>query len=108
MEQHHGSESYFVLGEGLLGESRGGRERTLAAALEVDIPPFRFSRMGPSGVGKQLGDPILNKIASAMTSGAGAQSQIPAGYTYVGQFVDRSLAGTVAHARPRLGLRERA
>ena len=91
MEQHHGSESYFVIGEGLLGETRGGRERTLAAALEADTPPFRFSRMGPSGVGKQLGVPIMNKIASAMVAGVGAQSQIPAGFTYVGQFVDHDL-----------------
>ena len=28
----HGSETYFVLGEGLLGESLGGRPRTLARA----------------------------------------------------------------------------
>ena len=88
---HHGSESYFVIGEGLLGETRGGRERTLAAALEAEIPPFRFSRMGPSGVGKQLGDPILTKIAAAMVAGIGGQSQIPAGFTYVGQFVDHDL-----------------
>ena len=47
--------------------------------------------MGPSGVGKQLGDPNLKKIASAMISGTGGQSQIPAGYTYVGQFVDHDL-----------------
>ena len=38
-----------MIGEGLLGESVGGRERTLAAALEAETPPFRFSRMGPSG-----------------------------------------------------------
>ena len=91
MEQHHGSESYFVIGEGLLGESVGGRERTLAAALEADTPPFRFSRMGPSGVGKQLGEPNMKKIAAPMVAGLGGQSQIPAGFTYLGQFVDHDL-----------------
>ena len=29
---HHGSESYFVLGEGLLGETLGGRSDTLSAS----------------------------------------------------------------------------
>ena len=86
----HGSESYFVIGEGLLGESVGGRERTLAAALEAATPPFRFSRMGPSGVGKQLGEPNMKKIAAAMID-VGGQSTIPAGYTYLGQFVDHDL-----------------
>ena len=87
----HGSESYFVIGEGLLSESVGGRERTLAAALEADTPPFRFSRMGPSGLGKQLGEPNMKKIAAAMVAGAGGQSTIPAGFTYLGQFVDHDL-----------------
>jgi Animal haem peroxidase len=86
----HGSESYFVIGEGLLGEAIGGRERTLAAALEAATPPFRFSRMGPSGVGKQLGEPNMKKIAAAMID-VGGQSTIPAGYTYLGQFVDHDL-----------------
>ena len=48
MEQH-GSESYYILGEGLLTESVGGRERALAAAVEAAVPPFRFSRLGPKG-----------------------------------------------------------
>ena len=62
----HGSESYYVIGEGLLGESVGGRDDSqngagparAAAAAAGDAggaPPFRFSRMGPNGSGKQLG-----------------------------------------------------
>ena len=51
----HGSESYFVIGEGLLAESVGGRTGSengagpaiAAIALEA-APPFRFSRMGPT------------------------------------------------------------
>ena len=50
--EHHGSESYFVLGEGLLAESVGGRRRALATAVEAAAPPFRFTRLGPKG--KQL------------------------------------------------------
>jgi Animal haem peroxidase len=88
---HHGSESYFVIGEGLLGETRGGRERTLAAALEAETPPFRFSRIRPGKSDKQLGIPNRKKIANAMVSGTRSVSQIPAGFTYVGQFVDHDL-----------------
>ena len=40
--EHHGSESYYVLGEGLLTESGGGRKATLSPALEAATPPFRF------------------------------------------------------------------
>jgi hypothetical protein len=89
--EHHGSESYFVLGEGLLAESVGGRERTLSAAAETATPPFRFSRMGPSGIQRQLAEPNRKKIANAMAAGGGGASQIPAGFTYLGQFVDHDL-----------------
>jgi hypothetical protein len=89
--EHHGSESYFVLGEGLLDESIGGRDAALAASVEAAAPPFRFSRMGPRGVGKQLGDPNRKKIGVAMAKGGGGPSQVPAGYTYLGQFTDHDL-----------------
>ena len=89
----HGSESFFVLGEGLLGESGGGRTMTTfaATAQEGGAPPFRFSRMGPRGAGKQLGDPNLKRLAHAMTAGGGGDGTMPAGYTYLGQFVDHDL-----------------
>ena len=85
----HGSESYFVLGEGLLSESVDGRERTLSAAVEAVTPPFRFSRMGPRGTA--LGEANRRKLANAMTAGGGGQTGVPAGYTYLGQFVDHDL-----------------
>jgi hypothetical protein len=85
----HGSESYFVLGEGLLSESVDGRARALSAAAEAVTPPFRFSRMGPRGTA--LGEANRTKLANAMTAGGGGSSAIPAGYTYLGQFVDHDL-----------------
>ena len=89
----HGSESYFVLGEGLLGESLEGRPETLAASFAAGVPPFRFSRMGPNGVNKQLGEANLKKLARAMTIRAGGgSSQVPAGFTYLGQFIDHDLS----------------
>ena len=87
----HGSESFFVLGEGLLTESVGGRRRTLSAATEAQAPTFRFSRMGPSGEGHQLSDGTLRRLGSAMAAGGGRASRIPSGFTYIGQFTDHDL-----------------
>jgi hypothetical protein len=94
VDVHHGSETYFVIGEGLLGEARGGREVTkvaLAAEAVTAVPPFRFSRMGPKGAGVQLGQPNRLKIAQAMTIDDLSAGQIPAGFTYLGQFLDHDL-----------------
>ena len=99
--QHgHAAESYFVLGEGLLSESSGGREIGTADEVVADgdrralsaraaAPPFRFSRMGPRG--RRLPKGIRARVARAMTSGGGGASGIPAGYTYLGQFIDHDL-----------------
>jgi hypothetical protein len=103
----HGSESYFVLGEGLLSESGEGRDGSAAAATAstasasataasvtasaASVPAFRFTRMGPKGINRQLGEPNRKKIAREMAAGGGGQSQIPAGFTYLGQFIDHDL-----------------
>ena len=103
MPVRHGSESYFVLGEGLLIESQGGRRgtepafttataRTTAtvARAAVTAPPFRFSRIGPKGA--QLSQATMEKLAIAMTAGDAGPSTLPAGFTYLGQFVDHDLS----------------
>jgi hypothetical protein len=93
----HGSETYYVLGEGLLTESVGGRNGEVpkalasAAVAAAATPPFRFSRLGPKGVGKQLGDPLRKKLGNAMAVGGGGAGPIPAGFTYLGQFIDHDL-----------------
>jgi Animal haem peroxidase len=84
--EKHGSESFFVLGEGLLGETVGGREPRIVAT-----PPFRFSRMGPKGADRQLSESIRKKLGNAITAGGGGASDIPAGFTYLGQFIDHDL-----------------
>ena len=99
--EKHGSESYFVLGEGLLAETVGGRPRTLSATAEAQAPAFRFSRMGPSGAGRQLGESNRKRIGLAMAAGGGGASRIPAGFTYLGQFVDHDL--TFDRTRVMLG-----
>ena len=89
--ERHGSETYWVEGEGVLGEALEGRTRTLSAALEAEVPPFRFSRMGPKGTNKQLGEPNRKKVADAMTADVLSDGQMPAGFTYLGQFIDHDL-----------------
>jgi hypothetical protein len=89
--ERHGQESYFVLGEGLLTDSDGSApSRTLATDAAV-VPPFRFSRMGPKGTGRQLGEPNRRKVAEAMTVDSLTAGSIPAGFTYLGQFIDHDL-----------------
>src|SRR5687768_448648 len=86
----HGSETYYVIGEGLLSEANeNGAAPTGALAVVAAAPPFRFSRMTPKGT--QLGDPARKKLAQAMVAGGGGFGQVPAGYTYFGQFVDHDL-----------------
>jgi Animal haem peroxidase len=90
----HGSESYFVIGEGLLSEGGDGRDaaaRVAASTAADSTPPFRFSRMGPRGVNKQPGEGIRQKASREMAAGGGGASQIPAGFTYLGQFIDHDL-----------------
>ncbi len=88
---HHGSESYFVIGEGLLGESGEGRDAARAVASAAAAPPFRFSRMGPKGTGRQLGETNRRKLGVLMAAGGGGTSQVPSGFTYLGQFLDHDL-----------------
>jgi hypothetical protein len=95
--QRHGSESYYIVGEGLVDESGGGRDQTPAAAAasvaaaggDAAAAPFRFSRMGPKGTAP--GQPARARLAVAMTAGGGGPSGVPAGYTYLGQFIDHDL-----------------
>src|SRR5687768_6687381 len=47
--------------------------------------------MGPNGIQRQLGEPNRKKIGNTMTVGGGGASQIPAGFTYLGQFTDHDL-----------------
>ena len=94
--ERHGSETFFVIGEGFLGEELGGREDGTGIALAraagaTPPPPFRFSRMGPKGNRRQLPEGTLRKLADAIVTPGGEGSGIPAGFTYLGQFIDHDL-----------------
>lgn len=89
----HGRDSFFVVGEGVLtADAPGGVTAASAAHLtEADeIRQFRFSRIGPPGV--TAGLELVTALADAVTAVApDADSGIPAGFTYLGQFVDHDL-----------------
>jgi Animal haem peroxidase len=90
----HAAESFFVLDEGLLSVSAGGRRAAAAdeppgARASAKEPAFRFRRIGPKG--KQLPEATLRRLADAMTEAGGGNTGIPAGYTYLGQFIDHDL-----------------
>jgi Animal haem peroxidase len=102
--ERHGSESYFVIGEGLLTESGEGRDAPVALAADATAagvggptalalaaaPPFRFSRIGPRGPRPAEG--LRRRLANAMTASDAGPSSVPAGFTYLGQFIDHDLS----------------
>jgi hypothetical protein len=53
---------------------------------------FRFSRMCPEVEGSQLDDSTIRQLAIVMTEGGGGQSEVPAGFTYLGQFVAHDMS----------------
>ncbi|MGW3859221.1 peroxidase family protein [Micromonospora arida] len=91
----HGPEKYFVLGEDDTS-SGGRREQAKRPALEWERQ-FRFSRWGPPG--QPVDRVVLEKVARAMTApvrgGTSQPSQanppVPAGYTYLAQFIGHDL-----------------
>jgi Animal haem peroxidase len=101
MSARHGSESFFIEGEGLVNTQLGGRHGDQAdpitdpgadppvARRVGSAPPFRFSRIGPRG--RALPAPLALALARAMVEGGGGAGDIPAGYTYLGQFIDHDL-----------------
>ena len=94
----HGRDRFFVIGEGVLAEDAAVDPRARGAAVspaphlsEVDeLRQFRFSRIGPQG------DPASTGLVSAMAetiteTTPDSDGDIPAGFTYLGQFVDHDL-----------------
>lgn len=101
MNARHGREFYDIEGEGRIdasgrtarvggtnGTRRAGRVDAAAEAAEA-VPTFRFSRMGPTG--QRLDRATRVKVARAMVAAPQKDGLMPAGFTYLGQFVDHDL-----------------
>ena len=67
----HGAESYFVVGEGLLGESVGGRERTLRppSRPRAAVPLLAHGAEGRPATARR--SRTASKIGDAMAAGGG-------------------------------------
>ena len=76
-----------MIGEGLFAE-RAPRAGALADA-PARVRKFRFSRLGRRGT--QVPGPVRVAVARAMAQPGGGGTGIPAGYTYLGQFLDHDL-----------------
>ena len=76
----------------------GTRGCASGPSTEASLRKFRFSRLGPKG--QPVDTALLEKVATAMTARpadpqavqpVSADPPVPAGYTYLGQFVDHDL-----------------
>lgn len=93
----HGRDSFFVVGEGILTVDNAAETASIAGADPVphlsdvdELRQFRFSRIGPSGVPASL--ELVTELSGAITAtAADTDGEIPAGFTYLGQFVDHDL-----------------
>jgi hypothetical protein len=85
--ERHARDSYFIVDEGVVSADPG--ELTLAGVAATAAPVFRFSRIGPRSAAVPRG--LRRKLAQAMTPGTRRAGTMPAGFTYLGQFIDHDL-----------------
>jgi hypothetical protein len=91
--RRHSRDSFYVVGEGVLEFDHENNPTTRPASSVEELRRFRFSRLGPKG--EPTDDATRTALATAVTAN-GAQPDsaapaVPAGFTYLGQFVDHDL-----------------
>ena len=86
----HARDSFFVVGEGVLEFDGHGDPTTRQPSTVEELRRFRFSRLGPKGT--RTDEALRTALAEAVTAEVPqADSAVPAGFTYLGQFVDHDL-----------------
>lgn len=102
MSRQHGQTAYYVEGEGFVGEDRVGvrslsltalRAENVAASAAEAERAFRFSRLFPQLPALRPDQAALIALGKAMdeTPSVGDHPDLPAGFTYLGQFLDHDL-----------------
>jgi hypothetical protein len=96
VSRKHGQTTYFIEGEGFVGGSPeegglvlGPDDNPEETAVER---PFRFSRIFPKGT-QQPSEEALTELGKAMdeTPNLKDHDTLPAGFTYLGQFIDHDI-----------------
>jgi hypothetical protein len=98
----HRRDNFFVVGEGMWTLDPHGRSVCRAPSTDEDLRAFRFSRLGDEG--QPTPRHVLAAVARAMTASGpqrDSDEAIPAGFTYLGQFVDHDL--TLDRTKAALG-----
>lgn len=101
--KRHVRDSFFVVGEGVLEFDGRGEATTRQPSTAEELRRFRFSRLGPKG--PRTDEETRIALASAITANVpqpdSADPVVPAGFTYLGQFVDHDL--TMDRTESQLG-----
>ncbi|WP_285644236.1 heme peroxidase family protein [Lentzea sp. NBRC 102530] len=96
-------DSFFVVGEGVLEFDGKGEATTRQPSTAEELRRFRFSRLGPKG--PRTDEETRVALATAITADVpqpdSADPAVPAGFTYLGQFVDHDL--TMDRTESQLG-----
>jgi hypothetical protein len=90
--KRHMREDFYVVGEGVLTFDDRRRPATQRPSTTAELRKFRFSRLGPQGT--PLDEETRAALARAMVAAGSpdsAEPTVPAGFTYLGQFVDHDL-----------------
>jgi hypothetical protein len=99
--KRHVRDSFFVVGEGVLEFDGRGEAVTRQPSTAEELRRFRFSRLGPKG--PRTDEETRVALATAITANVGQPDApaVPAGFTYLGQFVDHDL--TMDRTESQLG-----
>ncbi|RDI22425.1 heme peroxidase [Lentzea flaviverrucosa] len=101
--KRHVRDSFFVVGEGVLEFDGRGGATTRQPSTAEELRRFRFSRLGPKG--PRTDEETRVALATAVTANVpqpdSADPAVPAGFTYLGQFVDHDL--TMDRTESQLG-----
>src|SRR5262245_53896942 len=88
--RQHARDSFFVVGEGVLEFDKDGQPAARPPLTGEELRRFRFSRLGPEGT--LVDEPTRVALTEAITAATPQpDGAVPAGFTYLGQFVDHDL-----------------